>query len=312
MSTPIPATQYLNAIAAQPNLTPLAGAIDNDPVTTIYRGYANQEEFNAQFTNTGAYKNYVGGSDADNLGASNFTYETLLQGLYDTFPSLEYGKLDGYFNSLTTANPNAVQYNTAGYGTSSSVVEGSSYTPSSLTNTALSGATTSTPTLPSSFSGLLDSIVAYFGAKNPPVVLPKVTDPRNTPAYKAFLAVFETYQQTSGLLYPVISPFSSQNLLNGPVDASQNADWSIVPGYQDPNLNLAPSGSVSTQFENAFAAFLKNFPSKQLENLASDGTYNLISPRSFFHNMGKFYHLYQLDTVRHKKQCDHLHRSRHR
>lgn len=277
MSTPVPATQYLNTISAPPSLPPTAGALQNNSSTGVYSDYLNKDAVNAQSTDTGAYEHYVGGSGIT-AGLLN-TYASLSGAMRSTF-GLNENELEEYFNSLTTANANALQYTSTG---TASALDGSVTSPGSLINTPTMTLTDTkgTSTLaddtktkvahfPSSFSGFVDSILAYFEAKGR---LPRLVKPANlqtSTIYTAFLKVFQTYQQTSGLMHPVqTAPAGS----SAAVSTDQNPDWDIIPGY-DEDL-------VAEQFENAFAAFLKNFPFKKLENLASDGTYNLISAKSF-------------------------------
>lgn len=242
------ATQYLNLIAAPPELTPTPGALVNDPSTGTYSSYAKSGQTNVQGTATGVFTSYIGGSD----GILGDAYTALLSSIEQTFQGVTSSDIEKYFNSLTSANANAVQYTSS--GAASTFVPGTLTSPASLLNQALvsttnlqTGVTTFGETLPSSFSDLASSMLSFFKTKHPSMTLP--SDIKTTSMYNTFFNVFNSYIQG-------------------------NTDWSLLGTGS--NLPL-----LESQFQAAFSAFLNHFPSTQIENVKADGTYNLVSTRDF-------------------------------
>jgi hypothetical protein len=274
MGTPSQLTQYLDTISKPPSLTPEAGALESDATTGAYESYTvthsttSQTGQNVQPTSTGSYTSYVGGynSDTNNL---NTSYIQLIDAIVDTFnnppTSLD---IEKYFNSLTTANPNAKQY--VATGAQSTAVTGAFTVGSSLTNlnltnvTSTTGSGTSTAYAPpTTFSGFVQSMLTFFqqnGYPNETLNESTAGDVTTTPLYSAFLSIFESSTQSS-------------------------TDWSIIPGYS----STPGTGVVATQFQDAFSAFLNNFPYAQIQNVSSTGTYNLLTSQDFFRGMAQFY-----------------------
>lgn len=250
------AMQYLNAVAAPPNLTPQQGSLESDPNTGAYIRNSESNQSNVLGTNTGSFTSYVGGS-----GLVSPAYTMLLNGIFRSFSSgLGNGVIEKYFNSLTTANANALQYTTQ--GTASPLIPGVYTSNPALKNQALISTTNPQTnalafgsTLPSSFSDFASSLLSFVQTQSPGATMvtstgATTTDPTKTPMYQTFLDIFEQYTQS-------------------------NTDWSIL-GASGTNTTL-----VESQFQAAFSAFLKNFPSAQIENLQADGTYNLVSTSDF-------------------------------
>lgn len=289
MGTSSQIKDYLHSIATTSTTPAAQSTVQSDPNTGVYTGYTGNTNVVLDPT-TGEYESYVGGSSSNHTAY----YTNLYNSLFKSFQgqNLTSSMINQYFNSLTTANSNALQYTSS--GDASTNVPGGLTTQSSITNTVVaSGATP-----PTTFEEFMNSMVSYFNLtqpKTPPWHLTDsngnlVTDPKLSSTYNEFLATFETNQQTSGLIFDI----GQANLASNPTavnnNSPENADWSILPGYTAPapDGSVTTTGVVSTQFENAFAAFLKSFPYQEIENVGSDGSYHLITPQAFINTWLNF------------------------
>lgn len=249
------AVQYLRTIVAPPVLTPAEKRLIDNPSSGSYISYTKSAGPNVQGTNTGPFTSYVGGTGPNdtisvpspdpNIQIRVTVAAALRESILETFPQItNEDDLEAFFNSMTTANSNAVQYVTDG-PTTSPYVTGATTANSSLTNQAL--ISIQGTTLPTSFTDFVSSMVNFLHTKYPSISMP--ANVTTTPMYKYFLSIFKQYTQS-------------------------NTDWGILGSATNPAL-------VPAQFDAAFSAFLRNFPSTQIENLQSDGTYNLVTSKDF-------------------------------
>lgn len=246
MATPDQINKYYDNISADPARTPTAGSLVSSSVSGTYTFYQGANDVNEQQTSTGLYDHYIGGNTI--LTASEIVdlqdiiqdVQDIIQSVRATFPQLTSNDVQAFFNSLTTANANALQYVSS--GTPSANVTGAQTASSAVVNQGvLSNSTGST--LPTSFDGLIQAIVNYF--KPTKGVMTPVTSGGKTLLYNQLLDFFKQSTQ-----------------------AITDLDFLSVP--------------IEDQFNNAFSAFLKYFPSQQLEKVTSTGLYNYITPNDFF------------------------------
>lgn len=243
MATPDQINQYYENISAPPALTPAAGSLTSNATSGSYGFYTPTAHGGQNVQFTNT------GLYEQYIGGYNNMVGFIggmKNSLEETFPQLSIFEIDSFFNSLTTANANADQYVSS--GSPSTFVPGAQTAPSAVVNQGVvvvppNSTILGKPTLPKTFDEFMQAFIDYF--KPTHGTMTPVMSGGKTPLYNYMIDLFGQFTQDS-------------------------TDLDFI------------SGTVEDRFDNAFSAFLKYFPSQQLEKVTNTGLYNYITVRDFF------------------------------